>query len=291
MVKINIPDSVTTKCSLQCGLSYDYKPSPVCRFSVDPSRNPTYFAITYDAPASHVLYNSKLYTLNEKDSIMLIYGGIHLFNEVELPLEMVISHKSEGSMLYLCIPITSSPFSPSSGPLDTIIDTYYKNRNTKFLNLNNFNLMDIIPKSSYIVHQGPYLGGSDKDTYIVFPPNQFKLSSETISKITGLPGVPNSSLPAICTTPFSKVRPNSSTLVQNEKGTTSNGFSGDGQIYIDCQPTDSDGEIVVKETIIPTSAVKFDLSGLIYFVVVVISCILLVVLYQKITDLFSFTPK
>ena len=151
--------------------------------------------------------------------------------------------------------------------------------------------MDIIPKSSYIVHQGPYLGGSDKDTYIVFPPNQFKLSSETISKITGLPGVPNSSLPAICTTPFSKVRPNSSTLVQNEKGTTSNGFSGDGQIYIDCQPTDSDGEIVVKETIIPTSAVKFDLSGLIYFVVVVISCILLVVLYQKITDLFSFTPK
>ena len=82
-----------------------------------------------------------------------------------------------------------------------------------------------------------------------------------------------------------------SMLVQSEKGSMSNGFSGDGQIYIDCQPTDSDGEIVVKETIIPNSAIKFDLSGLIYFVVVVISCILLVVLYQKITDLFSFTPK
>lgn len=290
MVKINIPDSVKTKCSLQCGLSYDYKPSIVARFDVDPSRNPTYFSITYEG-SNNVMYNSKLYTLNEKDSIMLIYGGIHLFNNVELPLEMVISHKSEGSMLYLCIPITSSAFSPSSGPLDTIIDTFYKNRNTKFLNLNNFNLNDIIPKSSYIIHQGPYLGGTENDTYIVFPPNQFKLSSETISKITGLPGVPNSSLPAICTTPFSNVRPNSSTLVQSEKGSMSNGFSGDGQIYIDCQPTDSDGEIVVKETIIPNSAIKFDLSGLIYFVVVVISCILLVVLYQKITDLFSFTPK
>lgn len=290
MAKINIPDSVPTKCTLQCGLSYDYKPSLIARFAVDPSTNPTYFSITYEA-SNHVLYNSKLYTLNDRDTIMLIKGGIHRFNGEELPLELVISHTSESSRLYLCIPITSSAFSPSSGPLDIIVDTYYNNRATTTLNLNNFDLTSIIPKSSYIIHQGPYLGGTENDTYIVFPRNQFKLSSETISKITGEPGVPISSKPAICSTPYSNVRPNTSTLVQSEKGTASNGFSGDGQIYIDCQPTDSDGEIVVKETIIPTSAVKFDMSGLIYFVVVVISCILLVVLYQKISDLFSFTPK
>jgi hypothetical protein len=291
MAKINIPDSVPTKCTLQCGLSYDYKPALTCRFSADPSTNPTFFSITYDASSSNVLYNSKLYTLNERDTIMLIYGGIHSFKGESVPLEIVIGHTSDTSKLFICIPVTSSPFSPASGPLDIIINTYYNNRNTTSLQLNNFNLMDIIPKSSYMVHQGPYLGGTESDTYIVFPQNQFKLSSETLSKVTGLPGVPVAGKAAICTTPYSNLRPNSSTLVQNEKGTMSNGFSGDGQIYIDCQPTDSDGEIVVKETIVPASAVKFDMSGLIYFVIIVISCILLVVLYQKISELFTFTPK
>jgi hypothetical protein len=34
----------------------------------------------------------------------------------------------------------------------------------------------------------------------------------------------------------------------NLKGTTSNGFAGDGQIYIDCQPTgQSEEEVVFKE--------------------------------------------
>jgi hypothetical protein len=291
MVKINIPETVTTKCSLQCALSYDYKPSPTCTFAADPSRNPTYFAITYDDPASHVMYNSKLYKLADKNTIMLFTGGIHRFNGDEPELEIVIKHQNENSSLYLCIPVTNSPYAASTTPLDIIVDTYYNNRNTTTLQLNNFILTNLIPKSSYIVHQGPYLGNNANSTYIVFPKNQIKLSSETVQKLTGIPSLALSAKKPICPTPFANVQPNNSTLVQNEKGTTVNGFSGDGQIYIDCQPTNSDGEIVVKETIVPTNYVKFNMSGLIYFVVVIISCILLVVLYQKLSDLFSFTPK
>jgi hypothetical protein len=291
MVKLNIPESVTTKCSLQCGLSYNYKPSPTCRFGPESSRNPTYFSITYDDPASNVLYNSTLYTLREKDSIMLVTGGIHTFSGTQPELEIVITHTSETANLYMCIPITNSPFSPSNTSFDIIIDTYYKNPNTKYLQLNNFNLNDIIPKSSYMIHRGPYLSKNPNDVYIVFPRNHYKLSSETISKLTGVPGVPDTSKKAICPTPFTNIQNSTPTLIQNEKGTLANGFSGDGQIYIDCQPTNSDGEIVVKETIVPTNYVKFNMSGLLYFVVVVISCILLVVLYQKVSDLFTFTSK
>jgi hypothetical protein len=77
------------------------------------------------------------------------------------------------------------------------------------------------------------------------------------------------------------------TILQNTQGTTVNGFSGNGQIYIDCQPTDSQGEIVVKEQIVPSEFYKFNMSGLIYFIVIVVSCMVMISLYQKIKDFFT----
>lgn len=33
----------------------------------------------------------------------------------------------------------------------------------------------------------------------------------------------------------------------NESGTTSNGFAGDGEIYMDCQPVGESSEVVYQE--------------------------------------------
>jgi hypothetical protein len=274
---IDIPSSVTTKCSLQCNYWFDYKDCP--RVKVGTAAN--YFKINYDGAGSNIMYNSVVYKIASSNAISICVGGIHRFGSpaARPPLEMVIKHESQGtnSELYVCIPITTSGNMNSNNPLETILTTYYPSKSNPIIYTPNFNLNYIIPKSTYMVHTGAYHGQSKANSiYIVFPINSFKMSDQAIQFLTQ------------SMSPYTALRARNVTLIQNEKGTTVNGFSGDGQIYIDCQPTDSEGEIVVKETIIPAQYYKFNMSIIIYILVVVISCILLIVLYQKIKDFFSF---
>lgn len=274
---IDIPSSVTTKCSLQCNYWFDYKDCP----KVKVSTSADHFKINYDGSGSNVMYNSAVYKIATSNAISICVGGIHRFGSpaARPPLEMVIKHESQGtnSELYVCIPITSSGTMNSTNPIETILTTYFPAKSNSVIYTPNFNLNYIIPKSTYIVHTGAYHGRSKPNsTYIVFPIHSFKMSDKAIELLTQ------------SMSSYTSLNRRNATLIQNEKGTTVNGFSGDGQIYIDCQPTDSEGEIVVKETIIPAKYYKFNMSSLIYLLVIVISCILLIVLYQKIKDFFSF---
>lgn len=274
---IDIPSSVTTKCSLQCNYWFDYKDCPKVKVSTASN----YLKINYDGAGSNVMYNSAVYKIAASNAISICVGGIHRFGSpaTRPPLEMVIKHESQAtsSELYVCIPITTSGNISSNNPIENIITSYYPTKSNPVVYTPNFNLNYVIPKSSYMVHTGAYHGQSKQNsTYIVFPINSFKISNQAIQSLIQ------------SMSPYTELRATNKSLIQNEKGTTVNGFSGDGQIYIDCQPTDSEGEIVVKETIVPANFYKFNMSSMIYLIVVVISCILLIVLYQKIKDFFSF---
>lgn len=274
---IDIPSSVTTKCSLQCNYWFDYKDCP--QVKVGTSAN--YFKINYDGSGSNIMYNSAVYKIASSNAISICVGGIHRFGSpaTRPPLEMVIKHESQGtnSELYVCIPITSNGNMNANNAIETILTTYYPTKSNSVIYTPNFNLNYIIPKSTYMVHTGAYHGRSkENSTYVVFPLHSFKMSDKAIESLTQ------------SMSSYTALNGRNTTLIQNEKGTTVNGFSGDGQIYIDCQPTDSEGEIVVKETIIPANYYKFNMSSLIYLLVIVISCILLIVLYQKIKTFFSF---
>jgi hypothetical protein len=235
--------------------------------------------INYDGAGSNVMYNSTVFKIGTSNAISIYVGGIHRFGSpaTRPPLEMVIQHKStqNNSELYLCIPIYPSGGS-SMNPVETLITTYFPAKNVSTVNVNNFNLNFVIPKSTFFVHTGAYHSTTSSNAiYVVFPKNTLNLSDAAIKLMTNT------------MTPYTKVTARNRQLLQNIKGTTINGFSGDGQIYIDCQPTDSEGEIVIKETIVPTDFYKFNMSGLIYFIVVVISCIVMIVLYQKIKEFFT----
>jgi hypothetical protein len=103
--------------------------------------------------------------------------------------------------------------------------------------IQSFNLGYIIPKSKYTVHTGTYRNGdSPNDVYITFPSNSFYLNEQTINRFV-----------SICLSAYQVTYSYTTlSLYQNDKGTSENGFSGEGQIYIDCQPTDSEGDIIYK---------------------------------------------
>jgi hypothetical protein len=272
---IDIPASSNNTCELPCRLWYNYTDSPVSKVG----STSDYMKINYDGAGSNVMYNSTVFNVETYYAISIYVGGIHRFGSppTRPPLEMVIKHKSpqNGSELYICIPIYSSG-GASANPMDTLITSYFPAKNVSTVSVSNFNLNYIIPKSTFFIHTGAYHGSTNsKAIYVVFPKNSLNISDATIKLMTETMSA------------YTRILAQNRTLLQNIKGTTVNGFSGDGQIYIDCQPTDSSGEIVMKETIVPTNFYKFNMSGLIYFIIVVISCILLIVLYQKIKDFFT----
>ena len=272
---IDIPATALKTCDLPCRLWYNYTDSPNCNVS---STTDT-MKINYDGADSNIMYNSTMFQLETSYAISIYVGGIHRFGTppARPSLEMVIKHKStqNNSELYLCIPIYASG-GASMNPLETILTTYFPAKNISTVSVSNFNLNYLIPKSTFFIHTGAYHGTTSSNAiYCVFPSNTMNLSASAIQLLTGT------------MTPYTQILARPIVLLQILKGTTLNGFSGDGQIYIDCQPTDSEGEIVIKETIVPTDFYKFNMAGLIYFIVIVISCILLIVLYQKIKDFFT----
>ncbi len=235
-----IPSSSDKKCSLKCNLFYNYKDSPNIQVSKGPTVNSySYLYITstadFGASRNSVLYNSIPYNVTD---IYMYNSGIHKFSDtISIPIEIVIKHRSSNNTyLYICIPVSSTDSNTSTNLIDNIITTYDASPNGQ-LYIQSLNLNYIIPKSPYFTHTGKYRNeDGPNDVYIVFPSNSFYINQQTLDKFTTL-----------CSNSFDLGTTSAITLYENDKGTTENGFSGEGQIYIDCQPTDSEGEIVYKE--------------------------------------------
>lgn len=240
--KFSIPSRVEKKCSLKCSLFYNYPESPNIIINrgknVTTARDFSYMFINTDDITSKnpVLYNSKPYAFK---GIYLYNGGIHKYGTATPVLEVVIKHTSgTGESLYLCIPVFSTNSSTSVNMVDKMIQAY-DSSTTGSVYIQSFNLGYIIPKSTYFTHTGAYRKGDGaSDVYITFPSNSLYLNQGTLDRFIKM-----------CKSAYATTYSYSTmTVYQNEKGTTENGFSGEGQIYIDCQPTDSEGEIIFKET-------------------------------------------
>jgi len=280
--RIIIPTIVQDKCSLQCMFWYDFKTSATTDI-LDDTKS---LQVSYDGPGSNIMYNSTVYKL-DTPAIHIYAGGIHAFeakNNDSPSLEIVINLVDDNNRkLYICIPVGESGATSATNAVKDIIDEYFPTRPIQSkVTVNQFNLNYIIPKSSFIVHTGKYHNPNDSNAiYVVFPYPSFNLPQSYITKVLDGPG-------RLIKYEFSTSNINlNPPMFQSEKGSTVNGFSETGQIYIDCQPTDEQGEIVVKQQIVPSSFYKFNMSGLIYLIVMVISCIVLISLYQKVKDFFT----
>ena len=229
---INIIQREADKCSLKCLLWYNYGSS-----SCTVTNQSDALLIRYDG-SSDVMFNSLKYAPQE---IRIYKPSIHTFDGQYADAEMVITHTSDNGGLLICIPIMSNRnanASTGTNLLDDIIEHAPKQKESTTLNIHDFNLNFLIPKSAYYSYTGtiPYGTCGGEYQYVVFPKQSIQIQKDTLKALGEL--IHDS---------YIAVHPGQ--CYYNEKGTTQNGFSGDGQIYIDCQPTGEEGDIVYKEPV------------------------------------------
>jgi len=235
-VPINIVRQQTDKCSLKCKLWFKYGNS-----SCLVKNNKEHLAITYDGE-SDVMFNMVPYTPRQ---ILIFKPSIHTYDGQYADAEIVISHTGGANGLYICIPIiVSQTMSSSAG--STILEDIFKNTPTTSdpttLNIQDFNANYLIPKSSYFSYSGTMLplGGtcSERTTsqYVVFHQRHGNM---TVSKET------MNNLGKLIHDSYMSTYEGKSFF--NESGTKANGFEGDGEIYIDCQPVGESSEVVYQE--------------------------------------------
>jgi hypothetical protein len=202
------------------------------------------------------MFNSLNYNPTE---IRIYKPSLHTFDGQYADAEMVITHTSDNGGLLVCIPIMSNSNSNAStgtNLLDDIIDHAPPQKESTTLNIHDFNLNFLIPKSGYYSYTGtiPYgTCGTAQYQYVVFPKTSIQIKKTTLD-----------SLGRLIHDSYISVHPGK--CYYNEKGTTQNGFSGDGQIYIDCQPTGEGDDIVYKE---PVSAKPMNMDWvyiILYFI-------------------------
>jgi hypothetical protein len=232
--------------------------------------------ITYDGE-SDVMFNSVNYNPVE---VRIFKPSIHQFDGTKADAEIVIVHKGSNGGLLLCIPLltsTDANASTATNLLNDIIKNSPGTDQTTSLNLSEFNLNFIIPKSSYFSYTGtlPYNCDKTEYNYVVFPKNSLKVDNKTMKHLGNL--IHDSYIPI-----------HERKCYFNEMGTKTNGFSGDGQIYIDCQPTGEEGEIIYKEH---SYTKPMNLEWLYSFLYVIIGIIILWYSVKLLNFLFIFVNK
>ena len=220
------------ECSLKCMYWFHYGLSS-CRIE----NRDEYIRVYYDG-ASDVVYNSVKYTPEE---IRIYCPSLHTYEGKTAPSEMIIIHKSNQGMLMVCVPILTTTASITSIG-STLVSTFIeklptKEEGTLSLQLSDFNLDNLVPKAPYYSYQGtpPFSNDMECD-FIVYAP------------VDGGVYINDSTLELL----QKNISPSQMDIEEgkayfNKTGSTKNGFSGEGQIYIDCQPVSESNEIVYEE--------------------------------------------
>ena len=266
--------NIAGKCDLKCSYNFKYSES-----NSTAKNNGVMISLTYDSTSvPPVVYNNQQYTVG---SISIVSPSIHLFNDVSMPGEIIITHNpvKGGNILEVCIPFKSSSDSSTASQIITdIISKVATNApsegDSTNLNISSFNLQNIVPKKAFYTYK------QDTTDYIVFSElNAIPLSSSTISKLQQI------------IKPFSMATPGGK-LFYNSKGPGSGIPIGEG-IYISCQPTGSSDEKTAVEYN-KNSSSSIDFSNIYenqtfkIIILIIIGCILFIVIFYGISKFYSY---
>jgi hypothetical protein len=229
--------------------------------------------IPYDG-GGDVTFNTAVYIPN---MIRIFKPSLHEFNGTQADAEVVIEHANKDSPeragLLVCIPISNSGTrNGASDLIENLIDfaPVEKGSTSSAITLANFTLNNVIPQSPYYTYVGPlpYFGCVPAATYqyVVFHPSNngaLVISKRFDDKL------------------FSIINFHMITAYKgrnvffNPKGTLSNGFNGEDQIYIQCQPAGESGEEkIYKEPKSPFSAMQGNTKDTLTYILCIIIGIL-----------------
>ena len=262
---INITVNKEARCNLQCNYSFSYPPT-----TLKIKRQSDYLEIIpEDVAQPPVIYNNRNYSVT---AIRLYRPSLHKFTGSPADAEMIIIHTSTNSLspLYVCIPITKSSTSTTDATMFLdMIGTEISRTGTgadgeTAFNSPTFTLNKFVPMKPYLSYSGTYpwaaASSTSKVDFIVFTKDTpvyisavtFNiLAPPTATVSTGNNIAENALWPANIIQIVEKdVTP---TLFYNSTGPVAR--AGDS-IYISCQPTGADGEILTA--LLPNSSQAVD---------------------------------
>lgn len=280
-----------SNCDLKCDYRFSYPKTPTLLLS----NKSTYIKIRPEQLSAEmpVLFNESNYQIYE----MRIYTpSLHTYNGQTADAELIIHHTNEkgGNDLLVCIPIAAvtsvsmpdifstimtelASTSPSSSDGETSVI------------IHTFSLNALIPMKPFYTYQGslPYLPCNNVYNYIVFnKTNAINIATDTLTALTSM----------ITAQSYTVYNIASGMVFYNAIGPSMLGKDKGDDIYIQCEPTGSDGESLIPvNKSIPGSI--FVGSGDIYnilqnkYVIMFSSLIALIIVYKMLTKIFDGLGK
>lgn len=239
---VDIP-TTASKCSLKCEYSHNYQSS-----TIKVTHNGDYISLkpTQTLISDQAEYRNNSYDVEE---IRIYRDSLHTYVGEKADSELVIIHRNNmgNDKLLVCIPIINSNVSDDNALiLYNVLSEIGKRANSvgkqTTINLATFNLNKFIPKKPYILYEGtqPFkpCNKESKVNYIVFrKQDAIKLMPSSIELLNNLVKKHDYKI---------KETPKYG-FVYNEKG-PSLGTSTNDDIYIECKPTGSEGEVLIQTT-------------------------------------------
>ena len=244
---INIDKNTANTCNLKCEYSFTYQTTNLVA-----SNKGEYLSFRPDSQDTPpVTYNSDKYNVDE----MRIYNpSLHTYSGANASAEIVIVHSNvtgSGNLL-VCIPIISGDtISNSTTTLDTLISQLAKLAPTAgsdagTISLSSFTFGQIVPLKPFYSYTGtlPYSPCNGTYNYVVYSKeNAISMTSTAFKVLNNITSVNTYNTHSV-----------SDGLYYNSTGPVLQTSGGD--IYIDCQPTGSDGEVLIGDT--STTSSLFD---------------------------------
>ena len=239
--------SMSGKCDEKCAYSFKYNISPSCKAN----NYSSYISLTYDSGTTPpAVFNNFSYNVN---NIEIYSPSVHYFNGQHVDAEIIINHTSNstGAPLLICIPISVSGISTAGSQIITDIINSVSSYPLKpkdpaiTININNYNLEDIIPKDPYFY----YIGKTQNANIVVFNiTSAISISQSSIDKLKSIINGSNHTVaPSLDNSVF-----------YNQNGpSTAGSASLDDGIYIDCKPT---GDSEEKTDVTFKKPTYFDLN-------------------------------
>jgi carbonic anhydrase len=206
---------------------------------------PDHIKLSYDATTSAaVTFNNEGYNVRE---VNIYAPSVHAYNGSSADAEMLIIHDGAGKKLIVSVPLVQSNNTAASAKiLDDIIGKFSstvdktKTNDSQLINVQNYNMENFIPSSPYYFYMGgaPFSPCDGQYNYVVFDKTKspMTIGSDTLKMLTGL--IQPSGIKAVSRSDY----------YYNSSGPNVKPGSGGNkdEIYIECNPTGEDGEILYQ---------------------------------------------
>jgi len=241
------PQNISGTCNYKCKFSFNYQKS-----NANATNYGSAILLSYEVGTTPpVTYNNVKYNVGQ---IMIISPSAHLFNNTPTSAEIIITHEpvNGGNKLYVCIPISTSGASTKASQIITeiiiAVSTGAPSQGERTnQGISEFSLNTIVPMDEFYTYNND---NSNLDVIAYGLKNAISISEDTLTKLTAI------------IQPFTNTLFHSGPLLFfNPDGPTS-GTGGDGEIYIDCNPTGNSEEDVDVTYDNVKPATKFDLGNL-----------------------------